>query len=69
MGSFKINILFIMIGFVLGYIVLKLMYSKPKVVIRYPTINNIGNTTFVDDKGQCYKYYSVEVPCQNNLPK
>ena len=61
----KIIIWYVLLGLFLGFLIVYLTSPKPKVVIKYPTIENIGTTTYVDEKGQCYKYYAKEVPCQN----
>ena len=59
----KIIIWYVLLGLVLGFLIVYLTSPKPKVVIKYPTIENIGTTTYVDEKGQCYKYYAKETPC------
>ena len=62
----KIIIWYVLLGLLLGFLIVYFTSPKPKIVIKYPTIENIGSTTYVDKKGQCYKYYAKEVPCENN---
>jgi hypothetical protein len=45
------------IGVFLAYI----MNPAPKVVHKYPTVENAGKITYLDDEGVCYKYHSEEV--------
>ena len=65
----KIIIWYVLLGLFLGFVIVYFMSPKPKLVIKYPTIENIGSTTYVDEKGQCYKYYAKEVPCNNTKDK
>ena len=59
----KIEIFYIILGLALGFFIIYLTSSPPKIVLKYPTIENITNTTYIDENGQCYKYYAQEVPC------
>ena len=60
-----INILYVVLGFLIGFAVVYFTAPPPKIVLKYPTIENIDSTTYVDENGQCYKYYAREVPCPN----
>ena len=60
----KVEIFFIFIGLFLGFFIVYVTTPPPKVVLKYPTIENIQNTTYVDENGLCYKYYAKEVSCQ-----
>lgn len=57
----KINIFYLAFGAFLGFAYIYVMNSKPKVVIKYPTMDNLKNTTFVDKNNYCYRYYSKEL--------
>lgn len=59
----KVEIFYIILGLALGLFIIYVTSEPPKVVLKYPTIENIQNTTYVDDKGQCYKYYAIEIDC------
>ena len=59
----KIDIFFILLGLCLGFFVVYVTTPAPKIVMKYPTIDNIQDTTYVDENGVCYKYYAIEVPC------
>ena len=61
----KIIIWYVLLGLFLGFLIVYLTAPAPKIVIKYPTIETIGNTTYVDENGQCYKYYAREIACPN----
>ena len=62
---FKIEIFFIIVGLFIGFFIIYITTPPPKIILKYPTIENIQNTTYIDEKGQCYKYYAKEIPCLN----
>ena len=43
--------------------ILYVIHPEPKVIIKYPTIDNVSNTVYKDDKGTCYNYEKVQVNC------
>lgn len=61
-----IDFKFLIIGFVVGILLVYITQAKPKVVIKYPTPDNAGKVTYLDDSGVCYKYKSTEVSCPLN---
>ena len=54
------------IGLFLGLYYVYITAPEPKVVIKYPTPENAGKVTYMDDNNVCYKYKIVEVQCNNN---
>lgn len=65
----KVNIFYILLGLFLGFFIIYVTTPQPKVVLKYPTIENIQNTTYVDNAGNCFKYYAKEVPCGQNFAR
>ena len=63
----KIDFLFMILGLCFGIFIIYVTSAPPKVVLKYPTIDNIEDTTYVDENGQCYKYFAIEVPCKPEL--
>ena len=63
----KVEIFYIILGLAIGFFIIYLTTPPPKIIIKYPTVENISNTTFIDENRQCYKYYAKEVPCSTNL--
>jgi hypothetical protein len=59
----KVEIFYILLGLFIGLFVIYITTPAPKVILKYPTLDNIQNTTFIDENGQCYKYYAQEIPC------
>jgi hypothetical protein len=62
----KVEIFYIILGIFLGFFIIYITASPPKIILKYPTIENIQNTTYVDENGQCYKYYAIETSCTNH---
>ena len=59
----QIEILYIILGLLLGFFVVYITSPRPEMIIKYPTIDNIRNTRYVDENGTCYKYLAREVLC------
>ena len=47
----------------IGFLVAYLFVPFPTVVYKYPTVENAGKVTYVDDQGVCYKYKATPVDC------
>lgn len=62
----KVEIFYIVLGLFLGFFIIYVTSPKPRIILKYPTIENINNTTYIDENGQCYKYYAIEIPCGSN---
>lgn len=58
-----------MLSFGVGVLIVYVMRKEPRVVIKYPTPENAGKVTYVDDVGVCYKYQAHEVPCPEDKSK
>lgn len=63
----KVELFYIILGLFLGFFIIYIITPPPKIIYRYPTLENIQSTTYVDDNNQCYKFYAIEVPCNGNL--
>ena len=59
----KIDIFYIFLGLFVGFFIVYITSPPPKIIMKYPTLDNINDTTYVDDNGQCYKYYAKEIKC------
>lgn len=62
----KIEIFYIMFGLCLGFFFIYATAPPPKIILKYPTDKNIKNTSYVDENGLVYKYFTVDVPCKSN---
>ena len=58
-----IKVCFIILGLMIGFLIIYITSPSSKIIVKYPTIENIHNTTYIDEKGQCYKYYAKEISC------
>jgi hypothetical protein len=61
----KLGIFYALLGLLLGFFIIYLILPSPQMIIKYPNIDNIHNTTYVDENGLCYKYHADEVACTN----
>lgn len=59
----KVELFYIAVGLFLGFFIIYATTPPPTVIFKYPTLDNIQNTIYVDRSGQCYKYYAKEVSC------
>jgi hypothetical protein len=59
----RVNVFYILLGLFLGFFVTYVTAPAPRIIFKYPTVENIQNTTYVDDNYTCYKFYAKEVPC------
>lgn len=60
----EIDLLVVLFGILLGFFITYITSPPPQIVVKYPTIDNIQTTTYVDENGQCYKYFAEEVKCE-----
>ncbi len=59
----SVDLFYILIGLFIGIMVVYATSPVPGIVMKYPTLDTINTTTYVDNVGQCYKYYAEEVKC------
>ena len=65
-GFLNINPLVFLIAFGIGMLCVYVMHCEPKVIIKYPTPDNVDSTIYTDDNDNCYKYKAEEVKCPAN---
>ena len=53
-------VFFIALG--IGIFIAYVINPAPKLVYKYPTVDNSEKTTYLDDEGVCYKYKAEEIP-------
>jgi len=53
------------ISLCVGIFVVYISVPEPKIIIKYPTPDNIHKNIYKDDSGTCYKYNKKEVDCKN----
>lgn len=58
---FTIKPFYFFVGLFIGFLIMYCLQSKPKVIIREPTLENAGKITYVDDNGVYYKYQKEEI--------
>jgi len=64
-----VNTLYFIISFGVGIFLSYIFAPEPKIVIQYPTPENVGKITYQDDAGVCYRYRSVATQCPADKSK
>ena len=59
----KISLFYFIVSFFIGTMIIYIIHPKPKVVIKYPSIENIYKTVYKDDNGTCYNYEKENTTC------
>ena len=54
---------YFIVAFAFGIFLSYIFTPKPQIVIKYPTPQNAGTITYVDDGGVCYRYEALEINC------
>lgn len=64
-----INPIAMLIGFGVGILLVLYYKPPPTIVYKYPTPKTCGDSTFKDQAGNCYKFTTIEVNCDENESK
>lgn len=54
---------YFLVGLAVGLLYTYLTAPKPQIIFKYPTPDNAGNVTYVDDAGVCYRYKVTRQSC------
>ena len=65
----KIDPFYFMASFGIGVFLSYIFTPEPKIVIQYPTPENAGKITYMDDAGVCYRYKALPVGCPEDKTK
>lgn len=57
---------YFIVAFAFGIFLSYIFTPSPKIVIKYPTPQNAGKVTYVDDAGVCYRYEAIKTECPAN---
>ncbi len=60
---------YFLIALAVGLLYTYLSAPKPEIVFKYPTPDNAGKITYVDDAGVCYKYKVDVASCPTDASK
>tara|TARA_B100000963_G_C22508842_1_gene617319 strand:- start:46 stop:276 length:231 start_codon:yes stop_codon:yes gene_type:complete len=64
-----IDKLYFFVAFGLGLLFVYLFTPQLKVVYKYPTPENVGSVTYIDQANTCFKYKKEMVDCKKNKDK
>lgn len=57
---------YFLISLVLTYLLIYILYPKPKVVLKYPSVSDKVSDLYVDDNNICYRYHRSQIQCPNS---
>ena len=60
---------YFLIALSVGLLYTYLYKPKPEIVFKYPTQDNAGKITYIDDAGVCYKYRVDRTSCFKDSSK
>jgi len=55
-----------LISFSIGMMIAYIATPPPRVIIKFPTLENAGKILYKDDVGVCYRYHPQRVNCPSN---
>ena len=58
-----INPFYFIVSFCIGIMFVYLCTPPPQIVNKFPSPHNVKSTVYTDNSDSCYKYDSVEIPC------
>ena len=59
----KISLFYFIISLFFGVLSVYLSQPKSKIIIKYPSIDNLEKIVYQDDNGICYKYQKELTKC------
>ena len=59
----EINLFIFFLSFFIGIFFVYVTAPKKNVIVKYPTLENINELTFSDNKNECIKYIPKEIEC------
>ena len=65
----KINWNLFIISLYVGLFFCYILTPEPRIVIKYPTPDNINDVIYIDNSDNCYKYNAHIVNCPSDLSK
>tara|TARA_B100000902_G_C26581964_1_gene561621 strand:- start:8 stop:256 length:249 start_codon:yes stop_codon:yes gene_type:complete len=63
MIKININIYYFFLSLCIGFLIVYVTNPKPRIIVKYPNMNNYKDLVYIDDSGVCYKYRPEEVDC------
>lgn len=59
----KIELLYVLVGLIVGLMITYFTSGPPKVILKYPNPENTENTKYIDQNGVCYRYRAEKTSC------
>lgn len=58
---------YVIVAMLITLLVLYFISPEPKIIIKYPTVDDAVSGLYVDDNNICYKYHRKETSCNNAM--
>ena len=60
----EIDLMVFSISLFVGLFLVYITAPKPNIIFKYPTLNNIHDTVYIDESNKCYKYVPKVIDCE-----
>ena len=62
----KLNPFAFFISFCIGIFICYITSPKPKIILQYPSPDNVGINKYIDKASNCFKYVAKKVTCPSD---
>ena len=59
----EIYISYFLMSFFLTYLLIYMIYPKPKVILKYPSLDQEISDLYIDNNNTCYRYHKTQIKC------
>jgi len=59
----EIKIFYLLLSMLLTFIILYFINEDPRVIVKYPKLDDPISDIYVDDNDVCYRYHKTQVQC------
>ncbi len=59
----KVEIFYILLGIFIAVLFVYALRKPPRVIMKYPTIEQLLNKTYKDNQGNCYRFSTSPISC------
>tara|TARA_A100001015_G_C14616624_1_gene566318 strand:+ start:404 stop:601 length:198 start_codon:yes stop_codon:yes gene_type:complete len=63
-NNIKLDLYVFMISLFIGLMIVYCTNPIPEVIIKYPTVENVNDTIYIDENNNCYKYKPEQSNCK-----
>ena len=59
----KLSLFYFIVSLFFGILILYTIHPKPKIIIKYLSLDSLSNIVYKDNRGICYNYEMEQVRC------